>query len=136
MDVEKHTGYATIRPTRQIVTKQGLTNFVGLSADTVGARNLCMHLVVIPAGKSAQPHCHSDHETAIYILKGRIETRFGQGLRESIINEPGDMLYIGPNIWHQPMNLSDTEEAVAVVARNDATEQENVIPYPGPIAIE
>jgi uncharacterized RmlC-like cupin family protein len=30
---------------------------------------------------------------------------------------------------HQAVNLSDTEPAVAIIARNDANEQERVVPY-------
>jgi uncharacterized RmlC-like cupin family protein len=37
------------------------------------------------------------------------------------------MIYIGPNVLHQPINLSDSEPAVAIVARNDPDEQEHVI---------
>jgi hypothetical protein len=32
---------------------------------------------------------------------------------------------------HQPINLSATEPAMAVVARNDANEQEHVVTYRG-----
>jgi hypothetical protein len=33
------------------------------------------------------------------------------------------------HVPHQPVNLSDTEPARAIVARNDPNEQEHVIPY-------
>lgn|GEM_PF-4561578 len=33
------------------------------------------------------------------------------------------------HVPRQPCNLSDTEPAIAIVARNDADEQERVIPY-------
>jgi uncharacterized RmlC-like cupin family protein len=32
---------------------------------------------------------------------------------------------------HEAINLSATEPARAVVARNDPAEQDNVVPYPG-----
>jgi uncharacterized RmlC-like cupin family protein len=43
--------------------------------------------------------------------------------------EAGDFLFIGPGVPHQPVNLSATETARAVVARNDPSEQEHVVPY-------
>ena len=39
-----------IRPQREVLTKQRLPYFVGISGDTVGARGLSMHMVVIPPG--------------------------------------------------------------------------------------
>ena len=40
-----------------------------------------------------------------------------------------DFLFIPPYVSHQPVNLSDTEPALAIVARNDANEQEHVFLY-------
>lgn len=113
----------------EIFGKQRLPLFVGISGDTAGARGLCMHLVVIPPGGAAAPHTHAGYETAIYLLEGRVETRYGAGLKQSVITEPGDFLFIPANVAHQPVNLSDTEPARAIVARNDPNEQESVVPY-------
>lgn len=121
---------ALIRTPPEILSRQGLPNFVGISGNTVGARALSMNLVVIPPGASAEPHTHSDFESAIYVLEGRVETRYGDGLSRSVITEAGDFLFIPPNVPHQPVNLSDTQPARAIVARNDPEEQEHVIPYP------
>jgi uncharacterized RmlC-like cupin family protein len=44
-------------------------------------------------------------------------------------NEAGDFLFIEPDIPHEVHNLSDTEPVVAVVARSDADEWQNIIPY-------
>ena len=54
-----------IRPEREVLTKQRLPYFVGLSGDTVGARGLWMHLVVSPPGAKADPHSHRGYETGI-----------------------------------------------------------------------
>lgn len=37
------------------------------------------------------------------------------------------IVVIPPNVPHQPMNLSDKEQVIAVVARNDPNEQESVV---------
>ncbi len=118
-----------IRTAPEILTRQKLPNFVGISANTVGARGLSMNLVVIPPGASAEPHFHTGFESAVYVLKGRVETRFGAGLKESVITEAGDFLFIPPDVPHQPVNLSNTEAAQAIVVRNDPNEQEHVILY-------
>ena len=119
----------TVRPTETVNTRQQLPNFEGISATTAGATGLCMHMVIIPPGGKAVPHIHNGYETAIYILKGRAETRYGKGLKQSEINQAGDFIFIPANVPHQPVNLSDTEEVVAIVARNDPNEQESVVLY-------
>ena len=119
----------TVRPEESIATKQNLPYFVGISQETVGAKGLSMNMVVIPPGGSPKAHYHKDFETAIYLLKGRVETWFGKNLKESMINEEGDFVYIPPGVPHKPINLSATETALAIVSRNDPNEHENVIAY-------
>ena len=118
-----------VRPEESIATKQNLPYFVGISEETVGAKGLSMNMVVIPPGGSPKAHYHKDFETAIYLLKGRVETWFGKNLKESMINEEGDFVYIPPGVPHKPINLSETETALAIVSRNDPNEHENVISY-------
>jgi uncharacterized RmlC-like cupin family protein len=119
----------TIRPKESFISKQQLPNFEGISAQSAGTKHLCMHLVVIPPGGRAVAHYHDGHETTIYIIKGRAETKYGDKLEQSSINEAGDFIFIPPNVPHLPINLSDTEEVIAVVSRNDPNEQESVVLY-------
>jgi len=118
-----------VKTPAEILTRQKLPNFVGISGKTVGARGLSMNLVIIPPGAKAEPHFHKGFESAVYVLKGRVETRYGTGLKESVITEAGDFLFIPPDVPHQPVNLSETESAQAIVVRNDPDEQEHVILY-------
>jgi uncharacterized RmlC-like cupin family protein len=118
-----------IKSPPEILTRQNLPNFVGISAETVGAEGLSMNLVIIPPGASAEPHFHKGFESAVYVLEGRVETRYGPGLKHSVVTEPGDFLFIPPDVPHQPVNLSQTEPARAIVVRNDPNEQEHVILY-------
>lgn len=118
-----------VRPPAETMSRQRLPYFVGISEATAGAKGISMNLIVIPPGGAAEPHLHRGYETAIYLLKGRVETRYGQGLRQSRITEEGDFVFIAANVPHQPVNLSDTETALAIVARNDPNEQESVVLY-------
>jgi uncharacterized RmlC-like cupin family protein len=118
-----------IRPDRTPTGRQQLSYFLGVSGETCGSTGLAMHLVVVPPGASAAPHYHDGYETAIYQLEGLVETRYGPGLEQSIVTEAGDFLFVPPGVPHQAVNLSDTEPAVAIIARNDADEQERVVPY-------
>lgn len=118
-----------IKSPPEILTRQKLPNFLGISAETAGARGLSMNLVIIPPGASAEPHFHKGFESAVYVLEGRVETRYGPKLAQSVVTEAGDFLFIPPDVPHQPVNLSKTEAARAVVVRNDPNEQEHVILY-------
>lgn len=119
----------TIRPDTCVETVQKLPYFLGISGETAGAKGLSMHLVVIPPGAIAAPHYHQNFETAIYVLEGSVETRYGQSLEKVSINHAGDFVFIPPGVPHTAKNLSPTEAARAIVARNDPHEQENVVPY-------
>ncbi|TAD79961.1 MAG: cupin domain-containing protein [Oscillatoriales cyanobacterium] len=123
----------TVRPESETLTRQRLPYFVGISEATAGSTGISMNLVVIPPGGAAEPHFHRDYETAIYLLEGRVETRYGAGLKQSVIHQAGDFIFIPPGVPHQPHNLSDAEPARAIVSRNDPNEQENVVLY-DPIA--
>jgi len=119
----------TVRPAREVMTRQGLPNFVGISAASAGSTGISMNVIVIPPGGAAEPHFHKGYETAIYLLKGRVQTRYGEGLKKSMVNETGDFIFIPADVPHQPVNLSLTEPAYALVARNDPNEQESVVRY-------
>ncbi len=121
----------TVRGTGTSESKQALPIFPGISGKTAGAKGLALSKVVIPPGGSAKPHVHKGFESAIYLLQGRVETRYGEGLKKSVVNEAGDFIFIPPDVPHQPVNLSDTEPAIAIVARNDPEEQEHVMLLPG-----
>lgn len=125
----KRDDIVTIRTASTAMTKQGLPNFFGVSGASARSTGIAMNLVVIPPGGRANAHYHAGFETAIYLLKGRVKTLYGRGLRRSVINEAGDFIFIPPDVPHQPFNLSDTEEALALVARNDPDEQESVVLY-------
>lgn len=124
----------TVRPEQDVDTKQRLPYFVGISGATAGSTGLSLNLVVIPPGARAEPHLHLGFETAIYLLQGEVETRYGENLSRTVVNRPGDFVYIPADLPHQAINCSATEPAIAIVARNDADEQEHVAPYPWPPA--
>lgn len=106
---------------------QGFDYFEGISAESAGARGLCMHLLIIPPGGAARPHLHEDHETAIFVLSGRATMRFGEGLGEQLEVHAGQFLYIPAGMPHLPFNPSDEEPCSAVLARTDPNEQESVV---------
>jgi uncharacterized RmlC-like cupin family protein len=82
--------------------KQGLDYLAGISAETAGARGICMHLLEMPPGVSAEAHYHEAHETAILVLEGNAEMRHGADLELVMRMQAGDFVYIPPGAPHQP----------------------------------
>lgn len=119
-----------ITPGEEFEGKQRLQYFAGISAQSAGARGICMHLVTIPPGARSEAHLHEHHETAIYVLSGEGGMRYGEGLRETLIVRAGQFLYIPAGMPHQTFNPSPVSPCTAVLARTDPDEQESVRPYP------
>jgi uncharacterized RmlC-like cupin family protein len=101
----------------------------GLSARNVPAEKLSMNLATIPPGGVAYAHIHVGFEVMLYILEGRVRHEYGDQLRHSVENQAGDFIYIEPGVPHEVFNVSSTEPVVAVVARSDASEWENIVDY-------
>jgi uncharacterized RmlC-like cupin family protein len=118
-----------IRSNDIYVGRQGLNYFTGISVETVGARGICMHLVKMPPGARANAHLHENHETAIYVLQGEVQTWYDQNLEHCLVVRAGEFLYIPAGEPHLPVNVSQAE-AVAVLARTDPNEQESVVLLP------
>ena len=95
----------------------------------VPAKKLSMNVATIPPGGVAYAHIHVDFDVMLYILQGRVRHEYGPGLKKVVENEAGDFIYIEPGVPHEVFNMSVTEPVVAVVARSDASEWENIIPY-------
>jgi uncharacterized RmlC-like cupin family protein len=83
----------------------------------------------VPAGARSRPHYHANCESAVYMLSGRLEVRWGDHLEETVRIEPGDMVYVPPRETHILLNLSDTEPAEYVVARDSPTEDSVEVPW-------
>jgi len=110
--------------------KQGLSYTHGISAERNGSTGICMHMLRIPPGGRAKAHFHEAHETTIYVLSGHAVMWHGDQLEQEMRCGPGDFIYIPAGVPHLPVNASDSEECVAVLARTDPNEQESVVLRP------
>ena len=107
----------------------GIQYKIGMSAKNVGSTKLSMNVATIPPGGVAKAHIHVDFDVMLYILQGKVRHEFGAGCKKVLENQAGDFIYIEPGLPHEVFNMSDTEPVVAVVARSDANEWENIIDY-------
>ena len=127
--VERGDGIHVIRGSGDCRGWNGIRYKAGMSAKNVGSTKLSMNVATIPPGGVALAHIHVDFELMLYILEGRVRHEYGPGLKKVVENEAGDFIYIEPGVPHEVFNMSETEPVVAVVARSDADEWQNIIPY-------
>lgn len=108
----------------------GVTYAAGVSSATAGASGLSLQLASLPPGARARTHQHDRHESAAYVIEGQMVLWSGERLQHRLIAGPGDFIYIPPGVPHLVMNGSNSEPTVAVLARNDGNEQEDVTELP------
>jgi uncharacterized RmlC-like cupin family protein len=130
--VEGQDGILTIRGGGNVRGWNGIRYKSGMSAKNVGSKELSMNVATIPPGGIAYAHIHVDFEVMLYILAGRVRHEYGPALEYSLENEAGDFIFIEPGVPHEVFNISDTEPVVAVVARSDANEWENIVNFERP----
>jgi uncharacterized RmlC-like cupin family protein len=107
----------------------GLDYLVGISAETAGARRLCLQLVGIPPGGRASAHLHREHESALYVLEGEVVMWYGERLERHAVTRAGDFLFVPAGVAHLPANYGSVA-ARAVLARSDPNAQESVVALP------
>jgi len=107
------------------VALPGAPGAAEVSPSTTGAENIYMGVFRVPAGAQSMPHYHAACESAVYMLSGRLNVRWGEGLEHAFSLEPGDMAYVPPRETHLLENPSEVEVAEYLVAR-DAPEEHSV----------
>jgi uncharacterized RmlC-like cupin family protein len=126
---EGKAGIFVIRASGNCRDWNGIHYKAGLSGKNVPARQLSMNVATIPPGGVAYAHIHVGFEVMLYILEGRVRHEYGPGLTQVVENQAGDFIFIEPGVPHEVFNMSQSEPVVAVVARSDASEWQNIIPY-------
>lgn len=130
--VEGNQGILTIRGSGDVRGWNGIRYKSGLSAKNVGAKKLSMNVATIPPGGVASAHIHVGFEVMLYILAGRVRHEYGPALEHVLENQAGDFIFIEPGVPHEVFNVSATEPVVAVVARSDSSEWENIVSFKRP----
>ena len=129
LPIEGGDGISVLRGSGTCRDWNGIQYKIGLSGKNVGANQLSMNVATIPPGGVARAHIHVGFEVMLYILAGRVRHEYGPGLKQVVDNQAGDFIFIEPGVPHEVFNLSDTEPVMAVVARSDASEWENIVTY-------
>jgi uncharacterized RmlC-like cupin family protein len=118
-----------VKPGADREVPRGVLGGAEISQATAGAHNIYMGVFRVPAGAQSRPHYHERCESAVYMLDGHLRVRWGDHLENELELEPGDLVYVPPRETHVLENLSDSEGAEYVVARDSPTEDAVVVPW-------
>jgi uncharacterized RmlC-like cupin family protein len=113
-------------------TPRGVVGGAEISPLTAGAANIYMGICRVPPASRSRAHYHDHCESAVYMTAGRLLVRWGEKLENELTLEPGDLVYVPPRETHLLENLSDSEPAEYVVARDSSTEDAVVVPWAEP----
>src|ERR1700750_2311141 len=118
-----------LKPGRDGEVPRGILGGSEISQATAGATNISMARFRVPAGARSRPHYHANCESALYMLSGSIEIRWGEHLEQTLVVEPGDLLYVPPRETHIVVNRSGADPADYVFARASPTEDSVEVPW-------
>ena len=119
-----------VKPTgeeRQV--PRGVVGGAEISQATTGATNIYMGIFRVPPGARSRPHYHANCESAVYMLSGHLTVKWGDHLEQDVSLEPGDLVYVPPRETHILENLSDSDPAEYVVARDSPHEDSVEVPW-------
>jgi uncharacterized RmlC-like cupin family protein len=118
-----------VKPGADREVPRGVVGGAEISQATAGAHNIYMGVFRVPPAARSRPHYHEHCESAVYMLSGRLRVRWGDHLENEIDLEPNDLVYVPPRETHVLENLSDSEAAEYVAARDSPTEDAVVVPW-------
>jgi uncharacterized RmlC-like cupin family protein len=98
---------------------EGMQRFAALSGQSVGTEKLWMGETIAAPGTISANHHHGESETAIFIRSGHPHFVFFDGEREvRVETEPGDYIFVPPNLPHREENPDPDSPAELVIARS------------------
>jgi uncharacterized RmlC-like cupin family protein len=104
------------------INSGAMTRFAGVSELLTGSTGIHMAIATVPPGRCSTAHYHVNCESAIYVVSGTGTFLSGSELDKEESISKGDFIFVPPDANHQPVNTSDTDDLVLIVARNAPTE--------------
>tara|TARA_A100001037_G_C15010059_1_gene571251 strand:+ start:485 stop:904 length:420 start_codon:yes stop_codon:yes gene_type:complete len=104
------------------ISSGAMLRLAGVSEKLTGSTGIHMAIATVPPGRCSTAHYHVNCESAIYVLSGDGLFLTGQKLQKSDVISAGDFIFVPPNANHQPVNTSDNQDLVLIVARNSPVE--------------
>jgi uncharacterized RmlC-like cupin family protein len=117
-------GLRLIRPAELSAATAQTTRMIrsaAISGDLTGARSLWMGRTELPPGVTSGDHHHGESETGIYVVSGNpvfVCRDPGTGDIVRLETQPGDYVWVPPNVPHREENPSADCSAIVVIARS------------------
>jgi uncharacterized RmlC-like cupin family protein len=118
-----------VKPEGDRDVPRGVLGGAEISQTTTGAHNIYMGVFRVPPGAQSRPHYHEHCESAVYMIGGALRVKWGDHLEQELMLEPGDLIYVPPRETHILENVSDSEPAEYVVARDSPQEDAVIVPW-------
>ena len=118
-----------VAPGRTYVGKQGFTYGSGASAETVGAKSICMNVLPMPHGARARAHYHEGIETIAYMLEGECTVYYGKTLEHSVLVRKGEQAFVPADVPHAPFNRSGSP-CTWIVVHSSGSDQDGIVLLP------
>src|SRR5437870_11492206 len=98
--VEEEAAMKVVNPGPDREVPRGVVGGAEISQATAGAHNIYMGIFRVPPAARSRPHYHANCESAVYMLSGSLEVRWGDQLEESVTVAAGDLVYVPPRETH------------------------------------
>ena len=108
---------------------RGVVGGAEVSQATTGAHNIYMAIFRVPAGAAVAAALPRQLRERALHARGVDRDQFGDKLEESLTVEAGEMLYVPPRETHTVQNVSDSDPAEYIVARDSPTEDSVEVPW-------
>jgi uncharacterized RmlC-like cupin family protein len=118
-----------VRPGQTYVGKQGFQYGAGASAETVGAKRICMNVLPMPAAAKAKAHYHQGIETIAYLLDGECVVYYGNKLEQRAVVRAGDQVFVPADVPHAPRNESGAP-CTWLVVHSSGSDQDGIVLLP------
>jgi uncharacterized RmlC-like cupin family protein len=118
-----------VKPGPDHEVPRGVVGGAEISQASAGAQNIYMGVFRVPPGTRSLAHYHEGCESAVYMLAGQLRVKWGDHLEQEFLLERGDLVYVPPRETHILENVSDSEPAEYVVARDSPDEDAVVVPW-------
>lgn len=100
-----------------------------ISRQECGAEGISAGLVYMPPQGTSKVHYHEYSEIIVICVRGHAATLIGPELKP-YFHGPGEFIYIPEGVVHAAVNLSTTEDLVAVEMRTDPEFNDDVVLAP------
>ncbi len=111
------------------IGRQGQHLIPCITRETCGSQGISAGMVNMPAGKVSAAHYHANSEIIVVCMHGRAATLIGPELTPHL-HGPGEFIYIPAGVVHVAVNLSETDDLVAVEMRTDPMFNDDVVLTP------